>query len=115
MENSDRLVGDTDGNGALTRGIKHAESGAHHTIDKAAEAARPAVDRIASGAHHAVDGVANAANQASETLSAKGKQIKEAQAHILDYSREYMREHPVAALGIAAAAGFVLSSLLRSR
>ena len=29
--------------------------------------------------------------------------------------REYVREHPVAALGIAAAAGYILSMLMRSR
>jgi len=30
-------------------------------------------------------------------------------------AREYVREHPVAALGIAVAAGYVLSMLMRSR
>ena len=102
---------EVEANGALLRGIKQAESGAHHTIDRAAGAAGPAVDRIASGAHHAVDGVAHAANHASETLSAKSRQITEAQTHIVDA----MRDHPVAALGIAVAAGFLISSVLRSR
>jgi ElaB/YqjD/DUF883 family membrane-anchored ribosome-binding protein len=30
-------------------------------------------------------------------------------------AREYVREHPIAALGMAAAAGYVLSMLMRGR
>jgi ElaB/YqjD/DUF883 family membrane-anchored ribosome-binding protein len=37
-----------------------------------------------------------------------------AQGQLVEGTREYVREHPVAALGIAVAAGYVLSMLMRS-
>lgn len=116
MENSEKLTpGHADGTGTLRRGIQQAESNAHHTIDKAAEAARPTVDRIASGVHHAVDEAAQAAKHAADTVSAKGEQLKNAEQHLVTYSREYMQKHPIASLGIAVAAGFLLSRILSSR
>jgi ElaB/YqjD/DUF883 family membrane-anchored ribosome-binding protein len=116
MKNSEQLTpDDADGNGALRRGIRQAESGAHHTIDKAAEAVRPTVDRVASGAHHVVDEVAQAAKQTADSVSAKGEQLKNAEQQMVEYSREYMQKHPIASLGIAVAAGFLLSRILSSR
>lgn len=102
-------TGEAEGNSAISRGIRHAELGAHHTIDRAADAARPAVDSVAHGAHRAVDEVTDAASRASEALSAKGEQIKAAETHVV----EYVRRHPLASLGVAIAAGFFVSRLLR--
>jgi ElaB/YqjD/DUF883 family membrane-anchored ribosome-binding protein len=89
--------------------------GAHDAIDKVSDAARPAVDRIASGAHQAVDKVASVAAQAAETLGVKGEQLKDMQTRAMEQCRVYVRENPVASLGIAVAAGYLLSRLLRSR
>ncbi len=104
-----------DGSRPLARSLDQASTGAHEAIDKVSEAARPMVDRLASGAHQAVDRIAAAAGQAAETLGVKGEQLKNAQVHALEQARSYVRENPVAALGIAIAAGFVLSRLLRAR
>ncbi len=105
----------TDGNGSVTRGIEQAGSGAHKAIDKVSDAARPAVDRMASGAHQAVDKVAAVAQQAADTLGTKGNEIKEAQTRLMSECSGYVRENPIASLGIAVAAGFLLSRLLASR
>ena len=102
-----------DGNRTLARTVDQASTGAHDVINKVSDAARPMVDRLASGAHQAVDKIASAAGQAAETLGVKGEQLKNAQAQALEQARIYVREHPVAALGIAVAAGFVLSRVLR--
>ena len=99
----------------LTRTVDQASTGAHDMIDKVSDAARPVVDRIASGAHRAVDKIAGAAGQAAETLSVKGRQLKNAQVRGMEQCRGYVRENPVTALGIAVAAGFLLSRLLRFR
>jgi ElaB/YqjD/DUF883 family membrane-anchored ribosome-binding protein len=95
--------------GAISRGIKNAELGAHQKIDKAADFARPAVESVARGAHRAIDEVGDVASRASETLSANGEQIKAAEAHVLDY----VRRHPLASFAVAIAAGFFVSRLLR--
>ena len=99
----------------LTRGVEQVKAGAHEKIDSVSDAAKPAVDRMATSAHVAVDKVAGVASQAAETLGIRGEQIKSAQEKLVESAREYMHEHPVATLGIAVAAGFVLSRLLSSR
>jgi ElaB/YqjD/DUF883 family membrane-anchored ribosome-binding protein len=104
-----------DGSRTLVRTVDQASTGAHDVINKVSDAARPAVDRIASGAHQAVDKVASAAGQAAETLGVKGEQLKNAQVQAMEQARSYVRDHPVTSLGIAVAAGFLLSRLLRSR
>ena len=101
--------------GTSTRTVDDASAGAHSAIDKVSDAARPAVDRLASGAHEAVDKIAGAAAQAADALGAKGEQLKGVQVRVMDACRGYVREHPVASLGIAVAVGFVLSRLLSSR
>jgi ElaB/YqjD/DUF883 family membrane-anchored ribosome-binding protein len=101
-----------DGSRTLARTVDQASTGAHDVIDKVSDAARPAVDRIASGAHRAVDKIANAAGQAAETLSVKGEQLKNAKVRVMEQGRGYVRDHPVTSLGIAIAAGFLLSRLL---
>jgi ElaB/YqjD/DUF883 family membrane-anchored ribosome-binding protein len=45
----------------------------------------------------------------------KGDQLMNAQSKIIAGTRDYVQEHPAAALGIAVAAGYVLSRLLSSR
>lgn len=104
-----------DGSRNLARTVDHAGTGAHNVIDKVSDAARPMVDRMASRAHQAVDKVASAAGQAAETLGVKGEQLKNAQIQAMQQCRGYVRANPVTALGIAVAAGFLLSRLLRSR
>ena len=73
--------------------IKHASGSAHQAIDRAAETASAYAERLGE--------------TAEEWLEMKDNWVEGA--------REYVREHPIAALGIAAAAGYVLSMLMRSR
>ncbi len=104
-----------DGDGAVARRIDQAATGTHEAIQRATDAARPTVDRMASGAHQAVDRIAEVATQAADTLSVKGGQLHDAQDRLLKNTSAYMRDHPVASLGIAVAAGFLLSRLIGSR
>ena len=89
-------------------------NGAHNTINKAADAVRPAVDRIANGAHQAVDRMADVASHAAETLNVRSAQIREAQEKVAGQARSYVSAHPLATVGIALAAGFLLSRLFSS-
>ena len=110
-------VGEVTGSGndasrTLARAVDQASTGAHDAIDKVSDAARPVVDRIASGAHQAVDKIASTAGQAAATLGVTGEQLKNAQVQAMEQCRGYVRDNPVVALGIAVAAGFVLSRVL---
>ena len=116
METKETVItNDKDSRGALMRGVDQATVGAHDTITSASDAARPAVDRIAAGAHQIVDKVAGVAAEAAETLGAKGEQLKSAEKKMAETAREYIREHPVAVLGIAVATGYLLSRLRSPR
>lgn len=116
MESTGKITPNpNDGSRNLTRAVDQAGMGAHDAIDKVSDAARPAVDRIASGAHQAVDKIAGVAAQAVEALGVKGEQLKDVQTRAMEQCRVYVRENPVASLGIAIAAGYLLSRLLRSR
>jgi len=78
-----------------------------------AESATATVDKIASGAHQAVDRIASAATTAASQFGVKGEEMLEAKDRMLDSTREYVRTNPMAALGIALAAGFVISRIMR--
>jgi len=94
------------------RAVDQASAGAHTAIDKVSDAARPMVDRVASGAHQAVDKIAGVAGRAAETLNVKGGQLHDAQVRAMEQCRGYVRDNPIASIGIAVAAGFLLSRLL---
>lgn len=115
MDTNATTAGTAEAGGTLADTVDHAATGAHQAIDRTADAARPAVDRLASGAHQAVDKIAGAATHAAESLEHKGDQWCDAQTQLVGTCREFVRENPVATLGIAVAAGFLLSRLLSSR
>jgi len=73
------------------------------------------VDKAASSAHEAVDKIASATNQASEALSEKANQLKNTEHQLVENCRTYVRDNPITSLGIAVAAGFLLSRLLSGR
>lgn len=89
-------------------------SGSGDMTSKVADAARPAVDRAAATAHQTVDRMVGAANEAVDSLSAKGEQLKQVQERLVSSSCAYVKENPMMSIGIAIAAGFLLSRLLSS-
>ena len=73
------------------------------------------IEKASKSAHEAVDKIASTANQASEALGEKGNQLKNAEQQLMESCRGYVRDNPITSLGIAAAAGFLLSRLLSGR
>jgi ElaB/YqjD/DUF883 family membrane-anchored ribosome-binding protein len=73
------------------------------------------IERASSTAHDAVDRVAETASHYAERFGEKAEEWLEMKDNWVEGAREYVREHPVAALGIAVAAGYILSMLMRSR
>ena len=74
------------------------------------------VERMGDTAHQAIDAAAAYAERVGE----KAEELKEMKENWVEGARDYVREHPVGALGIAVAAGYVLSlvmlgMLMRSR
>jgi ElaB/YqjD/DUF883 family membrane-anchored ribosome-binding protein len=73
------------------------------------------IDKAAHSAHEAVDKFANASNQAAEALGEKGEQLKNAEQQAMEDCRSYVRDNPLTSLGIAVAAGFLLSRVMSGR
>lgn len=73
------------------------------------------VDRLSQSAHQAVDRAASAASTYAERLGDKGEEWMQMPQDWLETAREYVRENPLQAIGMAAAAGYLLSILMRSR
>ena len=80
---------------------------------QAAEAAHSAVNRAAAAAHDAVEGAAKAVAPAAEWLGEQGETLLTLQQKLMREVNQYISEHPVQSVAIAAAAGFLLSQLLR--
>jgi ElaB/YqjD/DUF883 family membrane-anchored ribosome-binding protein len=111
----------------MSRSIEqNVSNGAHKAIDAASAAVSPAANGIAATAHQTVDRLVSAANSASQTLSQKGEQwsealsqrgqqISAAGARLAESSRDQVRNRPMAAVGVALAAGFALGWLLKKR
>lgn len=95
----------------LERGARKATAAAHDAIDSAADAAHPALDDVVAHAHEAVD----RAGVAAGTLGIKGDQLNDNGKRVVERADGYLRDHLVASLGMAVAAGYVLSRLFSSR
>jgi len=73
------------------------------------------IDKVSNTAHEAVDKIASATNRAADAIGEKGEQLKNAEQRMMENCRSYVRDNPITSLGIAAAAGFLLSRLISGR
>ena len=73
------------------------------------------IDKAANSANEAIDKAASATNQATEELGKKGEQLKNAEQQLIEECCVYVRDNPITSVGIAVAAGFVLSRLVSGR
>jgi len=101
--------------GRMAHGVDRAKAGAHHGIDAASDAAGPAVERVVAGAHATVDALGGIATHAAETLDIKGHQLGRTRDRLMKTTGDYVQAHPLASLGMAVAAGYLLSRLLSVR
>ena len=83
----------------------------HSTIDKVADPVRSVVDRVASAAHDSVDKLASGTSQTAERLSEQKRRLQDAQSQALEYSRSWVQDKPLEAVGAALALGFIIGRL----
>ena len=100
--------------------VNRASSSAHAAVNSLAEAAddaarkaKPAIDRVAARAHQAVDRAAGAAGPAADWLTERGQSLNATQEKLVAGASHYVSANPLKALGIALAAGFLLSRIIR--
>lgn len=102
-------------NGARSEALSNASRNAHSAINQASEAVRPKLDHLAESAHQTVDKLAGVAGRAADTFDVKAEKIKDAQNRLVENCRTQIRENPIATIGAAVAAGFLLSWMLKQR
>lgn len=71
-------------------------------------------NKAANSGYQAFDKIASATSQAAEALNKKGEELSDDQQRLMKNCRSYVRDKPVTSLGIALAAGFLLSRLSSS-
>ncbi len=81
-------------------------------VNRAAETAHRAVDRMAEKAVPAVERVKSGVNEATTMLQARADQLGQLQERWVEDSRNYVREHPFTSVAAALAAGMLLARLL---
>jgi ElaB/YqjD/DUF883 family membrane-anchored ribosome-binding protein len=69
------------------------------------------MDKLSSAAEEASEKIAGATRQAAEALGEKGEQLRELEEQFMKECRDCIRNHPITSIGIALAAGFVLSRI----
>jgi ElaB/YqjD/DUF883 family membrane-anchored ribosome-binding protein len=100
---------------ATMEGVDRLAAGAHSGINAAAEAVHPAIDRMASSAHRAVNSADEAANHATDAMARAGNTAGVKGEELYAAGAGYMRDHPMFTIGMAVAAGYLLSRLLATR
>ena len=73
------------------------------------------IDRMSQTAQDTIDRAASVASSAYERVSSKGEELMAMHEDWMEMTREYVREKPLQALGIAIAAGYLLHMITRSR
>jgi ElaB/YqjD/DUF883 family membrane-anchored ribosome-binding protein len=73
------------------------------------------IEKATHSAHEAVDKVASVTNEAIDAFGERGERLKNGEQQLLEECRGYVHDNPITSLGIAAAAGFLLSRLLSGR
>jgi ElaB/YqjD/DUF883 family membrane-anchored ribosome-binding protein len=86
---------------------RHAEN----LADKATES----LGRLSESAQQTMNRVTDAASQAANRLSERGQELWEMRGEAVDTARSYVREHPIATIGIAIAIGLLISRLTTRR
>lgn len=69
-------------------------------------------DKVAHFAQDAAENISNAGHQAKAAFDERSEQLLRAERCAARNCRSYVRTNPVTSMGIAAAAGFLVGSLL---
>ena len=109
------ISGTTPGNGASKADSKvdKAASAVHSAIDDAARKAKPAIDRAATLAHDAADKLKGASAQTADWMSEKTESLSATQKKLVEDACAYVSANPLKSIAMAAAAGYVLSKILK--
>jgi ElaB/YqjD/DUF883 family membrane-anchored ribosome-binding protein len=83
------------------------------TAERLAEQASAGLSRLSDTAQQTMGRVSEYASQAASRLSDRGQDLMDSRT--FESARSYVRQHPIAAIGIAIAVGLLISKLTSRR
>jgi ElaB/YqjD/DUF883 family membrane-anchored ribosome-binding protein len=95
----------------LAGSVESAGASLHSSIDKAARPLHSTVDRVSTAAHETVDKLASSASHVADRFSDQTRRVTEAPSRAVDFSKSWVQERPLEAVGAALALGFILGRL----
>lgn len=72
---------------------------------------KPQLDRLSETAHSAIDRATQTAQQLTERFGERSEELLAMKDDYLESARDYVRENPLAAIGIALAAGYLFGKI----
>jgi ElaB/YqjD/DUF883 family membrane-anchored ribosome-binding protein len=69
------------------------------------------MDRLADSAHGAIDRATQTASQVAERFGEKSEELLAMKDDYVEAARDYVKENPLMALGIAIAAGYLFGKI----
>jgi ElaB/YqjD/DUF883 family membrane-anchored ribosome-binding protein len=69
------------------------------------------IDRLADSAHGAIDRATQTASQVAERFGEKGEELLAMKDDYVEAARDYVKDNPLMALGIALAAGYLFGKI----
>jgi ElaB/YqjD/DUF883 family membrane-anchored ribosome-binding protein len=81
------------------------------TSTSTSSAQKQQVDRLAETAHGAIDRATQTASQVAERFGEKSEELMAMKDDYVEAAREYVKENPIMALGIALAAGYLFGKI----
>ena len=69
------------------------------------------IDRLADSAHGAIDRATQSASDVAERFSERGEELMAMKDDYMETARDYVKENPLMALGIALAAGYLFGKI----
>jgi ElaB/YqjD/DUF883 family membrane-anchored ribosome-binding protein len=69
------------------------------------------IDRLAESAHGAIDRATQTAAQVAERFGEKSEELLAMKDDYVEAARDYVKENPLMALGIALAAGYLFGKI----
>jgi len=71
----------------------------------------PQIDRLADTAHGAIDRASQTAQQLADRLGDKSEEFLQMKDDYIEQARDYVKENPFMAVGIALAAGYLFAKI----
>jgi len=92
---------------SIKSGVGTAGAALHSTVDKA----RSTMENLSGAAHDSIDRLASSATHTADRFADQTRRLTEAPAKAMEYSRTWVQDKPLEAVGVALALGFILGRL----